>query len=118
VALSGPEFLIDSKYPALPAWQWHEGGQTVVWCRHCSRYHMHGLGSFGHRIAHCHADSPYLHSDYVLVDAGDATPDIQADLKFQREGRQWKRRTPAAESYLCLPAASGSVAVAHRNPAT
>lgn len=89
------------EYPMLPAWQALCGGgwQTVIWCRYCRRYHLHGAGRFGHRVAHCDPDSPYDAFGYVLVDAGQAPADIVADLQRQRYGYGFKRRTAAAESF-------------------
>jgi hypothetical protein len=88
-------------YPRLPAWQALCGGgwQTVIWCRYCRRYHLHGAGRFGHRVAHCDPGSPYYEFGYVLVDAGQAPADIAADLQRQRSGYGFKRRTAAAESF-------------------
>lgn len=89
------------KYPMLPAWQALCGGgrQTVIWCRHCRRYHLHGAGRFGHRVAHCDPNSPYGEFGYGLVDAGEAPADIVADLQRQRYGYGFKRRIAAAEHY-------------------
>jgi len=66
------------KYPRLPA---HVVGardreQLVVWCCWCDAWHYHGAGikgdseypAYGHRVAHCHTDSPYKQTGYVLTD--------------------------------------------------
>ena len=66
------------KYPRLPAYLVGERGreQLVVWCCWCDAWHGHGAGSkddpeyplYGHRVAHCHTDSPYRKTGYVLTD--------------------------------------------------
>jgi hypothetical protein len=65
-----------AKYPHLPAHLTGDGRQLRVWCCWCACWHYHGAGSpgedeypvYGHRVAHCHADSPYAMTGYVLTD--------------------------------------------------
>ena len=35
-------------------------------CPHCNEVHTHGAGA-GHRVAHCHPDSPFKEMGYFLV---------------------------------------------------
>jgi len=44
-----------------------------VWCPHCKRHHIHGLGSdprmaddVSHRVAHCTAESPFKKEGYYI----------------------------------------------------
>ncbi len=49
-----------------------EGNQLRVWCPHCRRYHIHGLGGqdpavLHHRVAHCSSDSsPFQETGYYI----------------------------------------------------
>lgn len=81
-----PDILPDGRrIPSLLAVR--DSDTTVrVFCRYCSRWHVHGDGG-GHRVAHCQADdSPYRDTGYFLVEVHsipDApTPKIYK-LKYQ-----------------------------------
>ncbi|GAI86261.1 unnamed protein product [marine sediment metagenome] len=48
-------------------------GQIFVWCPHCRKYHIHGLGGGQdpgvpqHRVAHCSSDSsPFIETGYYI----------------------------------------------------
>ncbi len=61
------------KYPRLPAYMFGKPGreQFGVWCCWCDCWHFHGAVAkeeYGHRVAHCHTDSPYQRTGYVLTD--------------------------------------------------
>ena len=103
---------IPPKYPLLPAWQGIYGGypQTVIFCKYCLIYHRHGADGYGHRVAHCalplwplrreNRGTPYDNTGYVLVEAGDAPPEVQADLDWQSKHRfRFSKRIAAAEHY-------------------
>ena len=64
-----------AKNPRLPAYL--VGKQLRVWCGWCDAWHYHGAGepsgqdsypAYGHRVAHCHTDSPYTDTGYTLTD--------------------------------------------------
>lgn len=59
--------------PILDAVRRADGMGLKVWCIHCNRWHIHGLGD-GRRVAHCsNPDSPYHSTGYVLR-IGGASP--------------------------------------------
>ena len=81
--------FVSKVIPHLPAWQINGG--SAVWCEHCGKYHYHGTGSTGHRLAHCETpDSPYFDTGYILTDAGPATAAILADINKPRRARRTK----------------------------
>jgi len=67
-----------AKYPRVPAYLVGSPGrkQLRVWCGWCDAWHIHGAGEegaseyplYGHRVAHCHTDSPYKNTGYTLTD--------------------------------------------------
>jgi hypothetical protein len=88
--------------PRVAAWQAEYRGlpHTVMWCRGCRLYHLHGADAGGHRFSHCALpDSPYYESDYVLIDAGRAPAAILADLDRQSAGGRFIRRAAAGEGF-------------------
>jgi hypothetical protein len=58
-------------FPILPAWPRKEPLNSVVWCTHCLRWHLHGYGD-GHRVAHCHVEGSYP-KGYILQTVGTIT---------------------------------------------
>ena len=83
--------------PCLPAYK-HPNGEVFVWCSYCCHYHFHtpkGESYGGHRLCHCFdwdgpgperkmKDSPYYLTGYVLVESGDMTPALWADMTRNR----------------------------------
>ncbi|MCX5673838.1 MAG: hypothetical protein NTX87_02420 [Planctomycetota bacterium] len=66
--------------PALAAVPRADGRPGLrIWCRHCRRWHLHGMG-YGHRVAHCAdvdrrgrpVESPYRATGYRLAQAAAA----------------------------------------------
>lgn len=56
---------IKKKYlPVLAAFNNGRGG-LAVWCPWCCTWHHHSAGD-GHREVHCHIDTPFRESGYIL----------------------------------------------------
>jgi hypothetical protein len=68
-------------YPILPAFTRAEPLNSVVWCVHCLRWHLHGHGD-GHRVAHCFSREGYP-KGYNLQTVGTIT--TQAMQRYARE---------------------------------
>lgn len=82
------------RIPILFGYTDGSGEALRVWCRYCSRYHVHGAtrvvgGGDGHRIAHCICeDSPYLITGYIVIELDYPLPDPEKryKLKYGRDG--------------------------------
>lgn len=63
-----------------------------VWCRHCNKWHVHGVGDQpaipSHRVAHCaRDDSPYKQGGYYLREVGKLTERVKREAR--RNGNGW-----------------------------
>lgn len=69
IILSDEDFIETSEtvsggeFPCLTAIK--IGNSLYSWCKYCERWHIHGLGD-GHRVAHCHSNTPYNKRGYIL----------------------------------------------------
>ena len=62
----------------------------AVWCKYCTRWHMHGQG-VGHRVAHCHgltslcgsytSPTPYQETGYILMPNSKYLPEDWLDME-------------------------------------
>ena len=57
----------EDRMPRLDAYD--TGTVYAVWCKYCLKYHTHSREN-GSRVAHCHRDTPYRDSEYLIVKVG------------------------------------------------
>lgn len=71
-----------------------EGYQSlVVWCDHCLRFHIHGVGYEGHKGAHCGEEgSPYERKGYIIrrVEPDWTEAQMKREAVRLRAGRYWR----------------------------
>jgi hypothetical protein len=71
--------------PEVSAYRHPNNVHWIIWCDQCRWYHLHGISSNGHRVAHCVSKkSVYDETGYFLVGRGDAPREMLRDLQRKR----------------------------------